>query len=149
MEGAVPNGNWHRRSITLTSQFAWRFQVTTYLFQLSGLRLPQSPAHVSIRLSGEKTNAWGHISREILRPWSLRRVAESRTSTTMESREPIAMNLLHDDHVATSILRGCMMAAVYGSHDTGKPCTTRTKGWAYDPYSFRTIDVFGDSTSAE
>ena len=70
-------------------------------------------------------------------------------STTTELNEPIAMNLLHDDHVATLISKGCVMAAVYGSHDSGKPCTTRTKGWVYDSYSFRTIDVFGDSTSAE
>ena len=76
-------------------------------------------------------------------------MAESRMSTTMELGEPIAMNLLHDDHVATSIVKGRAMAAVHGFHDTGKPCTTRTKGWAYDSYSFRTIDVFGDSTSAE
>ena len=51
-------------------------------------------------------------------------------STTMEPGELIAMNLLQDDHVAISILKDRTMAAVYGSHDTGKPCTTRTKGWA-------------------
>ena len=70
-------------------------------------------------------------------------------STTTESSELIAMNLLHADHVAIWILKGCAMVEVYWSHDSGKPCTTRTKGRAYDLYSFRTIDVFGDSTSAE
>ena len=109
----------------------------------------QNPEHVSVRLSGEKTNAWGRIIHGNLRPWSLRRVAESKMATTMELGELIAMNLLQDDHVAISILKGCAMAAVYWSHDTGKPCITRTKGWAYDSYSLRTIDVFGDSMSAE
>lgn len=59
------------------------------------------------------------------------------------------MNLLHGDHTAELIGKGNDMAAVFESHDVGTPRTTRAKFWAYDPYSFRTIDVFGDSTSAE
>ena len=63
--------------------------------------------------------------------------------------EVIAMNLLHGDHTADSILEEHVVAAVFASHETGSSCTTLVKGRACDSYSFRTIDFLGETTSAE
>ena len=59
------------------------------------------------------------------------------------------MNLLHGDHMACWISKGNDVVAVVVSHDVGTPHTTRVKGWAYDSYSDRIIDVLGERISAE
>ena len=59
------------------------------------------------------------------------------------------MNLLHGDHTTERRLAGRAVATVLASHDVGTPHTTLTKGWAYDPYSLRTIEFFGATASAE
>jgi hypothetical protein len=59
------------------------------------------------------------------------------------------MNSLHGDHTTNPIVEVHVAAAVFGSHETGAPCTTLVKGWAYDSYSFRTIDFWGVNASAE
>ena len=61
----------------------------------------------------------------------------------------MAMNLLHVDHTASRIGEGDVVVAIFESHDVGSPCTTLTKGWMCDSYSFRMIDGFGANTSAE
>jgi len=59
------------------------------------------------------------------------------------------MNLLHGDHTATSIAEGRVATAVFLSHEIGSPCTAFVKGWMCDSYSFRTIDSWGATKSAE
>ena len=59
------------------------------------------------------------------------------------------MNLLHGDHTAAPIVKGNVVAAVFESHDSGTPHTILVKGWEWDSYSFRTIDVFGANANAE
>ena len=59
------------------------------------------------------------------------------------------MNLLQGDHVVRWIWKRCVVAAACESHESGSPHTTRAKGRACEPYSFRTIDVFGANGSAE
>ena len=60
-----------------------------------------------------------------------------------------AINLLHGDHAYC--VYECLVDAVAttGSHETGSPCITLAKGWAYCWYSPHTIDVLGDRGSAD
>ena len=68
----------------------------------------------------------------------------------MARAEVVAMKLLHGDHAAELIPEERVVAAVFASHDIGSPRTTLVKGWACDStYSFRMIDFWGVSTSAE
>ena len=59
------------------------------------------------------------------------------------------MNLLDDDHAANPIGQGRLVIAVFESHDNGIPCTILTEGWAYDLWSFHTIDILGVDARAE
>ena len=74
------------------------------------------------------------------------RVTASRISISVPY--PTAMNLLHGDHAAAQTREG-FLTVMLGSHEVGSPCMILVKGWAYGSYSFRTIDVLGDSGRAE
>ena len=59
-----------------------------------------SPNQVNILISGEKMRWVGLmcVTLEDSRVWSRWRVAESKISTLVMPRAPIAMNFLHGDH---------------------------------------------------
>ena len=78
------------------------------------------------------------------------RVTASRISIVAFSPpQTIAMNLLHGDHTAVSTGLGNFTVAILESHEVGSPCTILAKGRACCSYSFRTIDVLGESGRAE
>ena len=76
------------------------------------------------------------------------RVTGSRISVILGNTET-AMNLLHGDHSAAVMGAWDFGAETIGSHETGNPCTTLTKGCAYGLYSLHTAEVWGDRGSAE
>ena len=80
---------------------------------------------------------------------SLLRVTASRICIPIMVPSEIAMNLLHGDHAIHRIESGHFIDAMLGSHDADTPCTILKKGWAYRSYNVLTIDVLGDSGSAE
>ena len=109
------------------------------------------PNQANILVSGEKMSRIGasltlHGNGRVRSRW---RVAELSISTLAAFQPLIAMSLLHGDHTTDVIPKGNDVAAMFRSHDIDTPRTTRVKGWAYDPYSFRMIDVSGASTIAE
>ena len=128
----------------------WRSQLITDSSR-SGGNARSSSKQVKIRPSGEKISALYPVdmSWKDSKVWSRWRVAESSTSTTDVPFQVIAMNLLHGDHTTDWNQEGRAAAAELGSHDIGAPYTSRMKGWACDSYSFRTIESFGATTSAE
>ena len=142
-----PRAGPRRHSMTLTMPPVWRSQLTTHNPSYGTSQLE----HVKMRLSGEKTstlNAMGMPCGDS-RVWSRLRVAGSSISTVLAPLQVIAMNLLHGDHATLSTTEGCVVATVLAFHDIGPPPTILTKGWACDSYSFRTIEFFGATTSAE
>ena len=100
---------------------------------------------VSRRQSGEKMSAWADLVGES-KTTCRSRVAASRISISVPYLT--AMNLLHGDH-ATAKTREGFLTVMLGSHEVGSPCMILVKEWAYGSYSFRTIDVLGDSGRAE
>ena len=156
VENAIPaTARPSRTLMMLTTPPVWRSQLIMNEFEASTHPEEGSssarPNQVNIFISRGKMSRIGvpRIPRGDSRVWSRWRVAESSISTLIMSCAPIAMKLLHGDHTTGPILKGNDVAAMSGSHVIGTPHTTRVKGWAYDSYSFRIVDVFGDSTSAE
>lgn len=82
----------------------------------------------------------------VIRP----RVTASRTSIVpLDLPQTSAMNLLHGDHTTASTEEINVMIAILCSHEVGSPFATLIKGRACRSYSVRTIEVLGDSGSAE
>ena len=123
--------------MTLTGAPVWMSQVVS--------AEPSSCASVSRRQSGEK------MSPRIGSGGELKMACRSRATASRISISvpyPTAMNLLHGDHATASTSEG-FLTVMLGSHEVGSPCMILVKGWAYGSYSFRTIDVLGDSGRAE
>lgn len=152
MGGFLPRrdpGVGPRHLMTLITPPVNRSQLTT---KSSRFKNGEEPTleHVKTRLSGEKMNTLCLVVMSCggARVRSRRRVRESSISIISTASRAIAMNLSHGDQTASSILEEHVVAAMFVSHDIGAPCTTLTKGWTCDSYSFRTIDFWGASTSA-
>ena len=70
-------------------------------------------------------------------------------STVRAPVQAIAMSLLHGDHTADSRSEGRVVTVVLASQDVGTPRKIRMNGWACNSYSFRTVEFFGATASAE
>ena len=101
--------------------------------------------NVSRRQSGEKMSPWISPDGE-LKVACRSRVAASRIS--ISAQHTTAMNLLHGDHATRSTEEG-FLTVMLGSHEVDSSRMILVKGRAYGSYSFRTIDVWGDSGRAE
>jgi len=53
--------------------------------------------------------------------WSCSRVTASRIAISLDDFLAVAMNLLHGDHIATTMSLGSLVFAMLGSHEVGAP----------------------------